>query len=62
MQATNTKYINTENSDFYLIKINKNKKKNLTPTCDKTPLSNKTNFDNPDPVPLVFLNLELLSA
>lgn len=59
MQATNTKYINRENWDFYLTKINKNKKKNHT---NKTPLSNKTNFDNPDPVPLDFLNLELFSA
>lgn len=51
MQATNTKYINTEIGTFILFKQTK------TLICKKTPLSNKTNFDNPDPVQLDFLNL-----
>lgn len=56
MQATKTKYINTEIGTFILFKQTK------TPICKKTPLSNRANFDNPDPVQLDFLNLELLSA
>lgn len=61
MQATNTKYINTETETFILFKQTETTK-TPTPTCKKTPVSNKTNFDNIDPVLLDFLNLELLSA
>lgn len=56
MQATNTRYINTETGTFILFKQTKITK-NPTPMYKKTPLNNETNFDNPDLVPLDFLKL-----